>query len=670
MSRAITKGVICMADVSVDIGVKIDESGIKKGLASMGKMIASEIGEVVKIIGSLGVHAVKTGDEFGTAMSQITSDMGNTANQITEFTETAREMGASAKLAASESVGQLTTLDDDISALKSSFSGLKGSIGDALSAPLQEGVQFAAEQIGILQEAFTNGGFEGLASVMEEVLSNVTAKMAEYLPRVIESGITMITSIGSALESALPIIAESIPVILNTIFSILTAAAPELIKCVGDVVSSLVASLPEIISVLVSALPGLISTIIECLLETSQALLDAVIQIVMAVVDALPQIILMIVEILPELIQSICDGLMEFLPMVIEAGITLLSSIIQELPTIINNIVMVLPSIIESIIGALLEMLPLIVDCGVQLLVSLVQALPDIIYAIVAVLPVIIASIISTLIGMKMLIIQCGMDLLVSLIGALPDIILSLVTAAPKIINGIITALLSNIPLIIQSGIKLFTSLITAIPDIIKTLIGAIPQIITALVNAFRNYKNGFIETGRNLFLGVADGIVSAVSTVLKSVRESCGKILSSVKSFFGIHSPSRLFKEVIGENLMFGLAEGIDSEAKSAISSMSDVAKEIAGTEFGADTSNLFDDADSIVKRLKYEIDDSNDFVSKAFTAKAVSSSSIAAVNSDNAVNKSENPQYIENNLIIDGRKAARMITPYVAKELSWENK
>lgn len=30
MSRAITKGVICMADVSVDIGVKIDESGIKK----------------------------------------------------------------------------------------------------------------------------------------------------------------------------------------------------------------------------------------------------------------------------------------------------------------------------------------------------------------------------------------------------------------------------------------------------------------------------------------------------------------------------------------------------------------------------------------------------------------------------------------------------------------
>jgi len=47
-----------------------------------------------------------------------------------------------------------------------------------------------------------------------------------------------------------------------------------------------------------------------------------------------------------------------------------------------------------------------------------------------------------------------------------------------------------------------------------------------------------------------------------------------------------------------------------------------------------------------------------------------LAAVNSNNAVNKSENPQYIENNLIIDGRKAARMITPYVAKELSWENK
>ena len=34
------------------------------------------------------------------------------------------------------------------------------------------------------------------------------------------------------------------------------------------------------------------------------------------------------------------------------------------------------------------------------------------------------------------------------------------------------------------------------------------------------------------------------------------------------------------------------------------------------------------------------------------------------------QKPRYVENNIYIDGKKAARAITPYVSKELEWEGK
>lgn len=41
-----------------------------------------------------------------------------------------------------------------------------------------------------------------------------------------------------------------------------------------------------------------------------------------------------------------------------------------------------------------------------------------------------------------------------------------------------------------------------------------------------------------------------------------------------------------------------------------------------------------------------------------------------DDGNGEGQKPQYVENNIYIDGKKAARAITPYVSKELEWEGK
>lgn len=275
------------------------------------------------------------------------------------------------------------------------------------------------------------------------------------------------------------------------------------------------------------------------------------------------------------------------------------------------------------------------------------------------------------------LIIQCGIDLLVSLIGALPDIIVALVQAMPTIISSIITALLEHIPDLINCGIDLLTSIITDLPNIIVTLVKAIPQIIKSLVSALGEGVSDFVDVGKNMLLGIGDGIANAVSSVVKKAKEAAQKVLNSVKSFFGIASPSRVFKDLIGKNLMLGLAEGIAAEGQAAIDAAVDVAEDIADVDFSTQTPDVPDpdnvDYAAIAANVRSSVQSA-----KSDTGTAVSAGSASeyycggADDSGTTDNDSTggNPKYIQNDIHLDGKRVARVITPYVAEELEWEGK
>ena len=55
----------------------------------------------------------------------------------------------------------------------------------------------------------------------------------------------------------------------------------------------------------------------------------------------------------------------------------------------------------------------------------------------------------------------------------------------------------------------------------------------------------------------------------------------SKIKSFFGIHSPSTVFRDEIGKNLMLGLANGITGNEGVVSMAMSRVANGLSNTNF-----------------------------------------------------------------------------------------
>ena len=89
------------------------------------------------------------------------------------------------------------------------------------------------------------------------------------------------------------------------------------------------------------------------------------------------------------------------------------------------------------------------------------------------------------------------------------------------------------------------------------------------------NLVNGVIETitslpekvqeiGRNIVEGIWNGINGAIDWIKDKIAGFSNGLIDGVKAALGIHSPSTLFRDVIGVNIVRGIGEGFESELPS----------------------------------------------------------------------------------------------------------
>lgn len=84
------------------------------------------------------------------------------------------------------------------------------------------------------------------------------------------------------------------------------------------------------------------------------------------------------------------------------------------------------------------------------------------------------------------------------------------------------------------------------------------------------------VSIGINLVKGLWNGISNMQSWVISKVRGFGSSVLTGLKNFFGIHSPSKVMEEQIGKNLALGVANGITKHKKHAKKSASEMGSEI----------------------------------------------------------------------------------------------
>lgn len=98
----------------------------------------------------------------------------------------------------------------------------------------------------------------------------------------------------------------------------------------------------------------------------------------------------------------------------------------------------------------------------------------------------------------------------------------------------------------------------------------------SGVVDAVGKIPGQTITIGVNLVKGLWKGINNMQSWVVSKVKGFGNSVLTGLKNFFGIHSPSKVMEEQIGKNLALGVANGITKNKKYAKKSASDLGNEI----------------------------------------------------------------------------------------------
>ena len=193
------------------------------------------------------------------------------------------------------------------------------------------------------------------------------------------------------------------------------------------------------------------------------------------------------------------------------------------------------------------------------------------------------------------LLIDCGVDLFLALIENLPTIIMEIQECIPQIIEGVVKALIELFPRIVTVGMQLFMSLVEKLPDVITKLANRMPEIVTGLTNKLKEHIYKMVDIGKNLVGGIWEGIKNAKDWLIDNIFSWCNTVTDSIKDFFGIHSPSTLFRDDIGNNLALGIGEGFAD-------TMSDVSRDMQDsipTAFDIDPSLNLTSGDSRMQTL-----------------------------------------------------------------------
>lgn len=227
----------------------------------------------------------------------------------------------------------------------------------------------------------------------------------------------------------------------------------------------------------------------------------------------------------------------------------------------INKLTETFLSGVMSMVNSLIENLPTFLQMGINILLSLIQgitqALPDLIPTMVQV----IMDIVNILLDNIDLIIECGIQLLVALTEGIMNALPELISRLPEIIIKITTKLIELTPQLLSASLRIILALGEGLIRFIPQLISKIPQIIKSMVSAFKQGVKDFANIGKNLLNGIWEGIKNTKDWLLNKIKGFAKTITNGIKSFFGIHSPSKLFRNEIGKNLILGVGVAFEKD-------------------------------------------------------------------------------------------------------------
>ena len=255
-------------------------------------------------------------------------------------------------------------------------------------------------------------------------------------------------------------------------------------------------------------------------------------------------------------IQKFASNIAAQAPQFIKSGFELLNKladgIISALPVMIAKI----PTIISTFANIINDNAPTILICGVKLIGKLALGLIQAIPTLIANIPKIITAIVDVWSAFNW--INLGKMAITGLGNGIKALFGFLKGTGKEALDTVLINILMLPERLRALGGKGISGLVSGIKSLFGALGGAAKKIFEIIVKALASLPSKMLSIGKNIVEGIWKGIWSMGAWITKKIGDFAGGIVKSFKGFLGIHSPSRIMRDMVGRFIGEGIGVGI----------------------------------------------------------------------------------------------------------------
>lgn len=507
------------------------------------------------------------------------------------------------------------TISGSVDSTKAAFDNLIVGLGrgDADVAQLAENVLTNAENVvDNITPVIDNIG-ENMADLGPKI-SDLTTSLVDTVigavPSILQAGVSLIGGLLEGIASSAPQLATSVVPVIGDLVETIVKIAPDLVEAAVKLVTALADGLADQLPTLLPIMIDGILQITEVLIDNAPMLLDAGLELIMALADGLLESLPTLTERLPELIDSLVESLLEMQEELTEAGVELLGALLENSDEIVELLWVATKEILSALIDMIGEDSPAMSEAGTKIGQAIKDGFMETLAEWTFKAKLIWTNIKQGIAGFIVSAIEKGREIMTSIrdgfsnaISTITSTVSSLWTTIStgignflstartkggEIITNVregmsnmfstvsesVSTLVTNIGTGISNffetarshGSTMITNLKEGMSSIFGDVTGAISDLVSSVVGKISDGFSRMVSAGGDLVRGVWDGISGAAGWLANKAATWASNFISGVKEKFKIFSPSHVFRDEIGKQLMLGVAVGIDQNTHAPV--------------------------------------------------------------------------------------------------------
>lgn len=454
-------------------------------------------------------------------------------------------------------------------------------------------------------------GTEGADKAFSDAVGDMINGLTEQLPGFLDMGVQILTTLASGIISAIPSVAAAIPEVLSSIGSAIATLAPQLLEMGVQLITMLASGfqtgfpnfmalggqiIGAVVSGVIEAVPGLIEQLPEALsgigTAISSVLPDGVGSAVAAAFNGIGAAIQFLTDnanwLIPAL-SGVAGGIAAFQ---LATGIV---GVIQGITTamsawrtatqgmtiaqvLLNTVMNANPFVlIITVIGTLVTAFVTLMATNENFRNTVVNAWNQIVSTAQAVWGAIVEFFTVSIPHA----IQAALDWFSRLPSEIAAFLSQVVSNVASWVSDMAAKAMEAGSQFVQNVVNFFTELPGRVADFLSSVIEKVASWVTDMANkaleAATEFGSNLITTlselpgrvlsiGGDIVRGIWSGISGAAGWLWDQISGWMSSIVSGIKSFFGIGSPSKLMRDEIGRWLPEGMGAGISRNMGAAV--------------------------------------------------------------------------------------------------------